>query len=127
MGASSLVEIGEQLDRILTARPDVVWVGLGAPKQEIWMAQHRNRLPGMTLCGVGAAFDFHTGRVQRAPAWMSRRGLEWIYRWYREPKRLGPRYRKTIVRFLVLLAHQVWQMRGPQCFRAKSKPTASRV
>ena len=54
------------------ARPDIVWVGLGAPKQERWMADHRDRLNATILIGVGAAFDFHTGRLDRAPDWMQR-------------------------------------------------------
>jgi N-acetylglucosaminyldiphosphoundecaprenol N-acetyl-beta-D-mannosaminyltransferase len=126
MGPSSPEAIEEQLERINSAGPDVVWIALGAPKQEIWMAKHRDRLPGITLCGVGAAFDFHTGVVPRAPLWMRRHGLEWAYRWSREPKRLGPRYRKTIRRFLVLLAQQAWGMRKTSA-RHRSAATSNRA
>src|SRR6266540_2581534 len=67
------------------AKPDIIWIGLGAPKQERWMAEHRDRLDAAILIGVGAAFDFHTGRLDRAPLWMQRSGLEWSYRLYKEP------------------------------------------
>jgi N-acetylglucosaminyldiphosphoundecaprenol N-acetyl-beta-D-mannosaminyltransferase len=78
--------------QINEARPDVVWVGIGVPKQEKWMARMRDRLEAPVMCGVGAAFDFHAGRVSQAPAWMQDRGLEWIYRIAQEPRRLLPRY-----------------------------------
>ena len=73
-------------------RADVVWVGIGAPKQEKWMARMRPRLEAPALVGVGAAFDFLSGAKRQAPAWMQRRGLEWAYRAAQEPRRLGPRY-----------------------------------
>ncbi|TCC51349.1 glycosyltransferase [Kribbella capetownensis] len=85
--------------RINAAKPDIVWVGLGAPKQERWMAEHRDRLNASILIGVGAAFDFHTGRLDRAPLWMQRSGLEWSYRLYKEPRRLWKRYLLGIPRF----------------------------
>lgn len=87
------------VDRINAARPDIVWVGLGAPKQERWMASHRDRLSAPVLIGVGAAFDFHTGRVDRAPRWMQRAGLEWSFRLLKEPRRLWRRYLLGIPRF----------------------------
>ncbi len=74
------------------ARADIVWVGLGAPKQERWMAEHQTRLSAPVLVGVGAAFDFHTGRVAQAPPWMRDHGLEWLFRLLREPGRLWRRY-----------------------------------
>lgn len=113
MGPPSDAEVSDQLARIVAAKPDVVWVGLGAPKQEIWMAAHSAQLPGMTLCGVGAAFDFHTGRIKRAPVWMQNHGLEWLYRCLSEPRRLGPRYLRTAPRFLFLLAQQAWALNRP--------------
>lgn len=97
----------EMLDVIAATQPDVVWVGLGAPKQEIWMAQNRHRLSGMTLLGVGAAFDFSAGRVKRAPRWMQKSGLEWIYRVVQEPGRLFRRYASTVPRFLGLVLLQM--------------------
>lgn len=72
--------------------PDIVWVGLGSPKQERWMAAHVGRLNAPVLLGVGAAFDFHTGRKPQAPAWMQRSGLEWLFRLLTEPRRLWKRY-----------------------------------
>src|SRR6187455_2256831 len=78
--------------QINEARPDVLWVGIGVPKQEKWMARMRKWLDVPVMCGVGAAFDFHAGRVSQAPGWMQDRGLEWTYRIAQEPRRLLPRY-----------------------------------
>ena len=78
--------------RIADSGADVVWVGLSTPKQERWMADHRGRVGAPVLIGVGAAFDFHSGRKRQAPAWMQRNGLEWLFRLSQEPRRLGPRY-----------------------------------
>jgi exopolysaccharide biosynthesis WecB/TagA/CpsF family protein len=74
------------------AAPDVVWVGLGTPKQERWMHEHRAKLRGAVLVGVGAAFDIHTGTKTQAPEWMREHGFEWFYRLVREPRRLWKRY-----------------------------------
>jgi N-acetylglucosaminyldiphosphoundecaprenol N-acetyl-beta-D-mannosaminyltransferase len=81
-------------------RPDVVWVGIGVPKQEKWMARMRDRLSAPVLIGVGAAFDFHAGLVPQAPAWMQRLGLEWAFRLAQEPKRLWRRYLRYNPRFV---------------------------
>src|ERR671915_280215 len=89
--------------QINEARPDVLWVGIGVPKQEMWMARMRDRLEVPVMCGVGAAFDFHAGRIPMAPSWMQDRGLEWIYRIGQEPKRLLPRYLYTNPRFVAVL------------------------
>lgn len=80
------------VQQILESGADIVFVGLSTPKQERWMIDHRNRLPGLALFGVGAAFDFHAGRVEQAPKWMQRAGLEWFFRLSREPSRLWKRY-----------------------------------
>ncbi len=80
------------VEQINAAAPDVVWVGLGSPKQDYWMAAHRDRLEAPVLIGVGAAFDFLTGRVRQAPRWMQRNGLEWLFRLATEPRRLWRRY-----------------------------------
>jgi N-acetylglucosaminyldiphosphoundecaprenol N-acetyl-beta-D-mannosaminyltransferase len=72
--------------------PDIVWVGLGNPKQEWWMARIRPILEAPVLIGVGAAFDFLTGAKPQAPRWMQRAGLEWLFRLVHEPRRLGSRY-----------------------------------
>jgi N-acetylglucosaminyldiphosphoundecaprenol N-acetyl-beta-D-mannosaminyltransferase len=92
--------------QINQARPDVLWVGIGVPKQEKWMARMRDRLDVPVMVGVGAAFDFHAGRVSMAPAWMQERGLEWIYRTWQEPRRLMGRYLTTNPRFVAAFARQ---------------------
>lgn len=78
--------------RVAAARPDVVWVGLGTPKQDRFMAEAWQRLEAGVLIGVGAAFDFHSGRLRQAPLWMQRSGLEWLFRLGQEPRRLAFRY-----------------------------------
>jgi N-acetylglucosaminyldiphosphoundecaprenol N-acetyl-beta-D-mannosaminyltransferase len=86
---------------------DVVWVGLGMPKQELWMDEMRNELPGVALIGVGAAFDFIAGTKAEAPSWIQRAGLEWLFRLTQEPRRLWRRYIYNNPMFVVLLARQV--------------------
>ena len=89
------------------ARPDVVWVGIGVPKQEKWMAALRPRLEAPVLVGVGAAFDFHAGLVPQAPPWLQRAGLEWAYRLAHEPRRLWRRYLRYNPRFVGAFARQL--------------------
>lgn len=79
--------------------PDFVWVGLGAPKQELWMAEQRGSIRGL-MCGVGAAFDYLAGNTRRAPEWMQRNNMEWLYRLKQEPKRLIGRYARTNTKFI---------------------------
>jgi N-acetylglucosaminyldiphosphoundecaprenol N-acetyl-beta-D-mannosaminyltransferase len=88
------------------ARPDIVWVGVSTPKQEAWMACMRPLLDAPVLIGVGAAFDFHTGRVAQAPHWIQQAGLEWLFRLAHEPRRLWRRYLLDNPRFLFELALQ---------------------
>ena len=88
------------------AAPDVVWVGIGVPKQEKWMARMRERLHAPVLVGVGAAFDFHAGLIPQAPAWMQRAGLEWAFRLVQEPSRLWRRYLRYNPRFVTGFARQ---------------------
>ena len=78
--------------QIRAAQPDILWVGLSTPKQEKFMAEYLPRLDATLMIGVGAAFDFHSGRVRQAPRWMQRSGLEWFYRLCSEPRRLARRY-----------------------------------
>jgi N-acetylglucosaminyldiphosphoundecaprenol N-acetyl-beta-D-mannosaminyltransferase len=85
---------------------DVVWVGLGVPKQEKWMARMRHRLSAPVLVGVGAAFDFHAGLIPQAPGWMQRLGLEWLFRLAQEPRRLWRRYLRYNPRFVVAFVRQ---------------------
>jgi N-acetylglucosaminyldiphosphoundecaprenol N-acetyl-beta-D-mannosaminyltransferase len=80
------------LEAINKSDCDILWVGLGAPKQELWMAQHRRYLHAPVLVGVGQAFDILSGRTIRPPVWMSSHGLEWLYRLVHEPRRLWKRY-----------------------------------
>ncbi len=89
----------EAVERINAAKPDFIWVGLGAPKQEKWMAEHEGRLSGVML-GVGAGFDFHAGTVKRAPKWMQEICMEWLYRIGQDPKRLLVRYLDTNFSFV---------------------------
>jgi N-acetylglucosaminyldiphosphoundecaprenol N-acetyl-beta-D-mannosaminyltransferase len=95
------------IEEINRSRPDVVWVGIGVPKQEKWMAEMRAELESPVLVGVGAAFDFHAGLVPQAPNWMQESGLEWAYRLAQEPRRLGRRYVRYNPRFVVAFARQL--------------------
>jgi N-acetylglucosaminyldiphosphoundecaprenol N-acetyl-beta-D-mannosaminyltransferase len=99
------------IDAINAARPDIIWVGLGAPKQDIWMERHRSLLDAAALIGVGAAFDFHAGLVRQAPRWIQRSGLEWAFRMAMEPRRLASRYLRNIPPFLGLLTLESLRLR----------------
>jgi len=88
----------EVVSRIQAAEPDVLWIGLSTPKQERWMYSHRDKFLVPVMLGVGAAFDFNSGRLRRAPGWMGETGLEWLFRLLVEPKRLWKRYLVTIPR-----------------------------
>lgn len=87
------------VNRINEAKPDFIWVGLGAPKQEQWMAAHQGRIVGF-MVGVGAGFDYFAGNIERAPEWMQKNNLEWVYRLIQEPKRLFGRYWHTNTKFI---------------------------
>ena len=88
-------EASQIIATINQAKPDILWVGLGAPKQEYWMADNWKQLRPAILMGVGAAFDFHAGNASRAPEWMRRLSIEWFYRLCQEPRRLWKRYLVT--------------------------------
>jgi len=88
----------------------ILFVGIGCPKQERWMEAHKDRIPAVML-GVGAAFDFHTGRVRQAPGWMQAAGLEWLFRLLMDPRRLWKRYAKHNPRFVVLFLRQLLGLR----------------
>lgn len=92
---------------INAARPDYVWVGLGMPKQEKWIASHVGKIDAAALLGVGAAFDFHAGTKPHAPRWMQRSGLEWLFRLVSEPRRLAYRYLVGNTTFVILTARQL--------------------
>jgi N-acetylglucosaminyldiphosphoundecaprenol N-acetyl-beta-D-mannosaminyltransferase len=96
---------------INAARPDIVWVGLGAPKQEYWMAALRDQLTAPLLIGVGAAFDFHAGIKRQSPRFLQQMGLEWAFRLVTEPRRLWRRYLFTIPPFVVLSLAQFLRLK----------------
>lgn len=92
----------EAIRNINECNPDFIWIGLGAPKQEKWMAAHDGRVCGVML-GVGAGFDFHAGTIKRAPLWMQEFCMEWLFRIGQDPKRLFPRYLDTNFSFVFYL------------------------
>jgi N-acetylglucosaminyldiphosphoundecaprenol N-acetyl-beta-D-mannosaminyltransferase len=98
----------EMIDRINGSGAQIMFVGLGCPKQEFWMAAHRGKIQAVMI-GVGAAFDYHAGTVTRAPLWMQRSGLEWLFRLMSEPKRLWKRYLVTNSLFLLYLGLRVFR------------------
>jgi N-acetylglucosaminyldiphosphoundecaprenol N-acetyl-beta-D-mannosaminyltransferase len=104
-------EQGAVIDEINHSRPDVVWAGIGVPKQEKWMADVRPRLEAPVLVGVGAAFDFHAGLVPQAPNWIQESGLEWAYRLSQEPRRLWRRYLRYNPMFVGAFARQLAERR----------------
>jgi N-acetylglucosaminyldiphosphoundecaprenol N-acetyl-beta-D-mannosaminyltransferase len=99
-------EADEIAAEINAAAPDVIWVGLGVPLQEKWMAAMRERLDAPVLVGVGAAFDFHAGLKRQAPDGLQRLGLEWAFRLAQEPRRLWRRYLRYNPRFVIGFARQ---------------------
>lgn len=95
----TLEEDAEIINLINKSNPDFIWVGLGAPKQETWMYNHQNKVNGL-MVGVGAGFDYFAGNIKRAPMWMQKCSLEWLYRLIQDPKRLFKRYIITNTKFL---------------------------
>lgn len=106
-GPALFEELPAIAEAVNAARPDVVWVGLGAPRQEQWMRAARGLLDAPLLLGVGAVFDFVAGTKRRAPDWMQRTGLEWAFRLAQEPRRLFRRYLVTNTAFTFALARQL--------------------
>lgn len=103
-------EEAEVVDAVRASGARILFVGLGCPKQERWMARHRGVIPAVML-GVGAAFDFQAGRKPTAPRWMQRSGLEWLFRLATEPRRLWRRYVMQNPTFIVLFARQLIRSR----------------
>lgn len=99
-------EDAETIRRINASGAALIWIGLGAPKQERWMAAHRGKLSGVML-GVGAGFNFYAGTVKRAPVWVQKIGMEWLYRLFQDPKRLANRYLVTNAKYLWYLAGEL--------------------
>jgi N-acetylglucosaminyldiphosphoundecaprenol N-acetyl-beta-D-mannosaminyltransferase len=100
-------EFAKLREQITAARPDILWVGLSTPKQEKFMAEFLPKLDATVMIGVGAAFDFLSGRVRQAPRWMQRSGLEWFYRLCSEPRRLARRYLRNNPLFVLRFCGQL--------------------
>ena len=98
------------VDRINASGARIVWVGLGCPKQEIWLRSHHRRIQAVMI-GVGAALDFHAGVVKRAPLWMQRHGLEWAHRILQDPRRLAKRYLVSNTMFIMACLGPRWSER----------------
>jgi N-acetylglucosaminyldiphosphoundecaprenol N-acetyl-beta-D-mannosaminyltransferase len=105
------LEASETIAQINASDPDIIWVGLGTPKQDLWMAAHRPLLKAPVIIGIGAAFDFHTGRIPQAPHWMQRNGLEWLFRLWQEPRRLWYRYLVYNPLFILLVLAQTFGLK----------------
>lgn len=104
-------EQAQIISQINQTAPDIIWVGLGTPKQDLWMAAQRPQLTAPVLIGVGAAFDFHTGRIPQAPRWMQQSSLEWLFRLWQEPRRLWYRYLVYNPLFIALILAQALGIR----------------
>jgi len=109
---SLTVDEEEKIIKLINdTEPDIVWVGLGAPKQERWMARQLGKLNAPVMIGIGAAFDFHSGKKRQAPLWMQRWGLEWLFRLISEPRRLWKRYLINNPSFVFLATLQLLKLR----------------
>jgi N-acetylglucosaminyldiphosphoundecaprenol N-acetyl-beta-D-mannosaminyltransferase len=109
--ALSAAEEQELRQTLQATRPDILWVGLSTPKQEKFMAEFLPKLDVTLMVGVGAAFDFHSGRVPQSPRWLQKSGLEWFYRLCQEPRRLAKRYLRNNPLFLLKIAGQLGRLR----------------
>jgi N-acetylglucosaminyldiphosphoundecaprenol N-acetyl-beta-D-mannosaminyltransferase len=110
----SSAEEQDLIAQVATTQPDFLWVGLSTPKQERFMSAYGPRLAATVMLGVGAAFDFHAGRVRQAPRWIQRSGFEWLYRLCAEPRRLWKRYLSNNPRFVLrILAQKLGLRRYP--------------
>ncbi|WP_044172827.1 WecB/TagA/CpsF family glycosyltransferase [Kamptonema formosum] len=114
-------------ERIVESGAQILFTGIGCPKQELWMKAHQDRIPAVII-GVGAAFDFHSGRVQQAPSWMQEAGLEWLFRIAMEPKRLWKRHLKHNPRFVLLFfAQWLTSLFGWKLFASPNRMGVDRV
>jgi N-acetylglucosaminyldiphosphoundecaprenol N-acetyl-beta-D-mannosaminyltransferase len=125
----NVAEEAALIARLEKCRPDIVWVGIGAPKQELFMSEYLGRLKVPVMVGVGAAFDFHTGRLTDSPRWVKRAGLQWFHRLVQEPKRLWWRYLRTNSIFLALAAMKLLRVRKfpllPEDCNQLERPTSN--
>ncbi|MBA7682914.1 N-acetylglucosaminyldiphosphoundecaprenol N-acetyl-beta-D-mannosaminyltransferase [subsurface metagenome] len=96
------------IDMINRCKPDILWVGLSAPKQEKWIYKNIDKLNIKMACGIGAVFNFYSGYVKRAPKWMQKIGLEWFYRIIAEPKRLLKKYLVYNTKFILLVFRDIF-------------------
>jgi N-acetylglucosaminyldiphosphoundecaprenol N-acetyl-beta-D-mannosaminyltransferase len=124
-------EEAELVTLLEKCRPDIVWVGIGTPKQELFMSEYVGRLKTPVMVGVGAAFDYHTGRLKDSPQWVKRAGLQWCHRLIQDPKRLWSRYLRTNTLFLAHAAMALFRFRKYPLLTgdspARSEEPASRV
>ncbi|WP_373231287.1 WecB/TagA/CpsF family glycosyltransferase [Cohnella sp.] len=119
-------EENERIIKIIReAKPDIVWVGVGAPKQEKWIHNYHRRYGTSVSIGVGAAFDFISGNVKRAPLLVQKLGLEWLWRLFQEPKRLWKRYLIDDMQFLGLLLKEIKKERGRKRYDTQEKATGT--
>ncbi len=117
-------EDADVVTRINRTEPDIVWVGLGLPKQEKWMAEHCGRIAAPVMLGVGAAFNYNSGLARRAPQWLRDCGLEWSWRFFENPKRdIGRKFLdfKFLVYVLGVSVVRRWTLRGPADHSASSE------
>lgn len=96
------------VEKINSSDPDIIWVGLGSPEQEKWMARHLGKVKAPVMIGVGAAFAFHSGTARWAPGWIRKLGLEWAYRLVQEPKRMWRRDLDSLI-FIIKVIYQLWR------------------
>jgi N-acetylglucosaminyldiphosphoundecaprenol N-acetyl-beta-D-mannosaminyltransferase len=107
----SAAEEEDVLAQVQASKPHILWVGLSTPKQERFMAHYIDRLEVPLLVGVGAAFDYHTGRIRDCPHWVKRVGLQWVHRLLQDPRRLWMRYLRNNPAFIWNIALQVLKLR----------------
>lgn len=112
-------EAADLAARLRELKPDILWVGISSPKQERFMAEYLAKLDVTLMFGVGAAFDFFSGRVRQAPRWIQRSGFEWLYRFCTEPRRL---FRRYMVSNPLFLAHTALQLSGLRKYPIEEKP-----
>ena len=98
-------------DMINEAKPDIVWVGLGSPKQDVWISEHREKIRGSIMIASGATFDFFSGKIQQAPEWIRNSGFEWLYRLSKDFRRLWLRYTLYNVVFVAMFGLQLMGLR----------------
>jgi N-acetylglucosaminyldiphosphoundecaprenol N-acetyl-beta-D-mannosaminyltransferase len=125
--AMRLQEERALIEAVHRASPDIIWVGLGAPKQELFMARYLPLLDTTLMMGVGAAFLMHTGRIRQSPLWVRKAGLQWVHRLLQEPIRLCRRYLLSNPAFILRILAQFARYGRQTCFESVSAPPGARV